>query len=407
MSALKDLFKNPTAAELEFAESYAKLPYSGQRERNFEAFAQTGLPNKRVESWKYSDLRNAVPDFSVVAASEVPESPLVSVENALEIRLNATGVVLPKSSADGVTISRKADALAMMGAEDVPVAALGAALSANPHLIVVEISKPVMQPIHLVFENDGKLNFSRVIILVREGASAVVLESQLAGSGFSSGVLEYKLEPGATLERVVYQEAAGRAVQVFTAIAQLEQGAAFRQFSLGFGAKLCRHETRVFHQGEGTTATINGAYLLSSGQHYDQTSLVRHSAPDCKTRQVCKGAVLDGAEAVFQGKFYVARKAQKTDAAMAHNALILENGGSVDAKPELEIYADDVECAHGNTVGALDADALFYMRQRGLTETAARALLTEAFILAAFDGLEDGISEILSASARNWLEAQL
>ena len=111
----------------------------------------------------------------------------------------------------------------------------------------------------------------------------------------------------------------------------------------------------------------------------------------------------DGGRAVFQGKFFVARKAQKTAAEMTHNALILENGGEVNAKPELEIYADDVECAHGNTVGALDDDALFYLRQRGIPEVQARAMLTQAFIADALDGAPESVRETLLETAHSWL----
>ncbi len=407
MTSLTDLFKNPTASELGFAELYAKMPFSGQRERNFEAFAQTGLPTRRVESWKYSDLRNAMLDLPKGGNNALPTSPLNKVDGALTLTFSASGVELPKAAVKGLSIKTRQDPLALSGAEEAPVAALGAALSANPHLIVIEATEPVANPVHLVFENSASLNFSRVVVQARAGAELTVLESHLAGEGFSSSVVEYSVEKTASVTRILYQDAKADAVQVFTGLVQLESEARFHQYGLGFGARLCRNETRVFLQGEGADIRVNSAYLLKGGKHYDQTSLVRHSAPSCVTRQLCKGAVLDGGEAVFQGKFYVARKAQQTDAEMAHNALILENGGSVDAKPELEIYADDVECAHGNTVGALDDDALFYMRQRGISEVAARALLTQAFILETFEGLDEQVSALLSESANDWLGHQL
>lgn len=407
MATLQDLFKNPTAAELELTDRYARLPFSGQRERNFEAFALAGMPSRRTETWKYSDLRNALLKLPSDLTSDLPKTPFSRVADAVTIRFLENGVEFPSHIPDGMKITGRAEPLALSGAEDTPIAALGAALATNPHMVVIDVTGTQSAPLHLVFESRSALQCARVTVLVREGVEITVLESHLAGSGFSTSVLEYSVAETAKLQRVVFQKASGAAVQVFTALVQLSASSQYQQISLGFGAKLCRNETRLFHQGSEAVAKINGAYLLSDGHHYDQTSLVRHSMPSCTTRQVCKGAVLDGGDAVFQGKFYVARKAQHTDAEMAHNALILENGGSVNAKPELEIYADDVECAHGNTVGALDGEALFYMRQRGLTERAARALLTEAFILETMDGVPDPIGDLLAAEARNWLEGSL
>lgn len=407
MSALQDLFRNPTSAELELTERYTRLPFSGQRERNFEAFASVGMPSRRTETWKYSDLRNALPKLPSDLTNDLPKTPFSGVADAVTIRFLENGVELPVHIPDGIKITRRAEPLALSGAEDTPIAALGAALSTNPHMVVIDVTGALTVPLHLTFESRAAFQSARVTVLVREGAEVTVLESHLAGSGFSTSVLEYSVAETAKLQRVVFQNASGAAVQVYTALVQLSASSNYHQTSFGFGAKLCRNETRVFHQGADAVAHLNGAYLLSDGRHYDQTSLVRHSMPSCITRQLCKGAVLDGGEAVFQGKFHVARKAQHTDAEMAHNALILENGGSVNAKPELEIYADDVECAHGNTVGALDAEALFYMRQRGLSERAARALLTEAFILETLDGMPDLICDLLAAEARIWLEGSL
>jgi Fe-S cluster assembly protein SufD len=251
------------------------------------------------------------------------------------------------------------------------------------------------------------LDFSRVSFVLRDDAQLTVYESHLASGGFSSRVVEYGLQDGAKLSRNVYQAAQKEAVQVFTALIHLNERAQLSQSSLGFGAKLCRNETRVFHHGAEALAEMNSAYLIGAGRHYDQTSLVRHSHAGCTTRQVCKGAVMDEGQAVFQGKFFVARKAQQTDAEMEHHALILENGGEVNAKPELEIYADDVQCAHGNTVGALDEDALFYIRQRGLSERSARSLLTEAFILETLENVPEEMQDCLAGKSRDWLEAHL
>jgi Fe-S cluster assembly protein SufD len=402
VSALSELFKNPSPAELELTERYARLPVNAQRERNFEAFAQTGLPHRRVEAWKYSDLRAAVQTLPEAEQGPRFETPFKDL-NTVELRFDAAGFHAPQVLPDGMRLIKQADPQALGGAEDTPVAALGAALASKPGAVLIEITKPVSEVIHLVFSTEAATQFGRVSFVLRDNTSLEVIESHVATGGFSSVVTEYGVQDGAELSRTVYQKASKSAVQVFTCLVHLNARAKFRQSGLGFGARLCRNETRVFHHGAEASARMAAAYLLGDGFQYDQTSLVRHSKSDCATDQLVKGAVMDGGRAVFQGKFYVARSAQKTAAQMAHNALILENGGEVNAKPELEIYADDVECAHGNTVGELDSDALFYLRQRGLPERQAKALLTEAFIIEALESAPESVRDMLIEEARLWL----
>ena len=157
------------------------------------------------------------------------------------------------------------------------------------------------------------------------------------------------------------------------------------------------------HQESGAQATLNAAYFSGDGYHTDITSHVRHGAPGCTTRQLTRGAVMAGGTGVFQGKFFVPRIAgQHTDADMQHNAILLEEGATVFAKPELEIYADDVECAHGNTCGELDETALFYMRQRGIPEAEARNLLIRSFMAEAIANAGD-LEEILLGEIEAWL----
>ena len=405
MTTLTELLKDPTPSEINFAERYSKLGYSGQRERNFEAFAATGLPTRRVEAWKWSDLRFALSASVDPADISLPDTPFATIEDAVTIRFAADGIELPEVIPAGLSITTKDAGNALPGAEEIPVAALAAALATKPGTLLIEVKGKVSVPLHLVFENSADQTFSHTRFVMREDAELTVYESHLGGKGFSNHVLEYSLEQRADLTRVLFQNADSASVQVFTAIIQLEAQARLKQSSLGFGAKLCRNETRIFHQGDEAHAVLNAAYLLDAGRHYDQTSLVRHSREACTTRQLVKGVVKDEGRAVFQGKFHVARAGQQTDAEMQHHALILENGGEVNAKPELEIYADDVQCAHGNTVGALDGEALFYIRQRGVLEKQAKALLTEAFLLDALGQVSDSAREPMSAEIRYWLES--
>ena len=219
-------------------------------------------------------------------------------------------------------------------------------------------------------------------------------------------MLEFDLEQGAKLNRTIFQRGGADEALAVTGIAHLGAEAEMTQTTLAFGAKVARMETRVVHQASGSKLNLNAAYLSGKGFHADITTNVRHGAPSCVTRQLTKGAVLDGGTGVFQGKFFVPRKTgQHTDADMQHQALLLEDGAQVFAKPELEIYADDVECAHGNTCGALDDAQMFYLRQRGIPETQARAMLTEAFIAEALGMADEAVRDVLLAEAQNWLSS--
>lgn len=222
-------------------------------------------------------------------------------------------------------------------------------------------------------------------------------ESMLSVDRYDATTLEARaytahVGAGATLTRVVVQTSSD-GVPLGAIRVRLEAGATFRQFTYAEGARLARFETEVSVDGEGGHVELNGVYLAGAGRHADFTSQITHAMPNGETRQLIKGAVREGGRGVFQGKILVAPHAQKTDARQNHHALLLEDGAEVFAKPELEIHADDVQCAHGNTVGGLDTDALFYMRQRGIPEMEARALLVEAF-------LAEAVSETLPEELR-------
>jgi Fe-S cluster assembly protein SufD len=216
--------------------------------------------------------------------------------------------------------------------------------------------------------------------------------------------LHIDIPEGASVTRIVLQDGEGIALNL--ARLRLGAGARFRHFVLCFGAKLARIETVVEVEGEGCEVELKGVYLCAADRHADLTSHVVHKVGHGRTRQLIKGAVRAGGRGVFQGKILVAQDAQKTDAQQHHDALLLEEGAEINAKPELEIYADDVTCAHGNTAGALDERAIFYARSRGIPEHAARAVLTEAFVLEALpDWLPDELRTDVQARITNWLGA--
>jgi Fe-S cluster assembly protein SufD len=246
---------------------------------------------------------------------------------------------------------------------------------------------------------------ARLAVSLADGVSATLLESHRGEGGYLAHArIEIALGRGARLERIILADDDAEAVSVCEADVLLGQGAAFLQTVLTGGARRQRIETRVSHPGGGAQVRIDGVYLLAGKRHADLTSVVTHEAVDGVTDQLTKGVVRDQARGVFQGRIVVRPGADRTEARMGHHALVLSDQAEVDAKPELEIYADDVQCAHGNTVGALDLEALFYIRQRGVPEAQARALLAEAFVGQVADRIEHDAAR---EAARAWIAGRL
>lgn len=241
----------------------------------------------------------------------------------------------------------------------------------------------------------------RLSIELGEGAQLTLLESHegLAAGYLADAEFDVRLAKDARLDRIVLASDQVEAVSVNTAEVDLAAGAHLAQTVLTTGAKRQRIETRVRHPGEGAHVRMDGVYLLDGRTHADLTSAVTHAGLDGATNQLIKGVVADQARGVFQGRITVAEGADRTDARMGHHALILSDRAEIDAKPELLIFADDVACAHGNTIGALDEDAIFYARQRGVPEAQARALLTEAFVGEVIDRIGD---EAVRETVRAW-----
>jgi Fe-S cluster assembly protein SufD len=225
------------------------------------------------------------------------------------------------------------------------------------------------------------------------------------GSGpLDARALDIEVMPGAVFSTVLIQTECG--VALAHRRVRLGAGARFRQFTLVTGARFARVETEVEVAGAGAAVEMNGVYLVGARMHADLTSQVILQAEGAEIRQLVRGVARKGGRGVFQGKFKVERAAQKTDAEMQHNALLLEEGAEIFAKPELEIYADDVKCSHGNTAGQLDEAAIFYLRSRGIPEVEARAMVTRAFLLEALpEWLEGEVRAEIELRINAWLGA--
>ncbi|MFI4934647.1 MAG: Fe-S cluster assembly protein SufD [Caulobacterales bacterium] len=325
------------------------------------------LPSRRDEAWRWTDLRGLIrelPPASPAFAGVLPPGPFAADE---EVRIvNGRG----------------------------------------PGAIVAAAGDTWRVALRFISVSPKTAHAAKAQITVEAGATLVLLESYegLADGYLTETDLEIALAAGARVERIVIADDRADAVLVSRAEVTLAAGARFAQTLMTSGARRQRLETNVTHPGEGASVRLDGVYLLEGQRHADLTTIVTHAGVEGTTDQLTKGVVRDQARGVFQGRITVEPGADRTDAKMGHHALILSDRAEVDAKPELEIFADDVACAHGNTVGALDEDALFYAMQRGLPEAVATAMLTEAFVGEVVDRIED---EAAREVARAWIAERL
>jgi Fe-S cluster assembly protein SufD len=268
---------------------------------------------------------------------------------------------------------------------------------------VVHVGKDVTvdRPIHLLFVSDAMaargVMYPRNLIVVERNAKATVLETYAAVGDahyFTNAVTEVAIADGATLTHVKLQRESHRAYHVGTVDVRQARDSHYVSFLFGTGGALSRSNVYTVLGGEGGGATLNGLYMLDGDQHMDHQTRIEHAEPNCYSREVYKG-VLDGtSHGVFNGKVYVRPVAQKTDGKQTNNTLLLSNKAQVDTKPQLEIFADDVKCTHGATIGRLDQMALFYMKSRGVGAELARRLLTYAFAADVIETIEvDAVRE--------------
>ncbi|MGE4045979.1 MAG: Fe-S cluster assembly protein SufD, partial [Acetobacteraceae bacterium] len=248
----------------------------------------------------------------------------------------------------------------------------------------------------------------RHMIRLAPGARLVVLETAIGdGAYLHNPVTEVHVAAGAHLTHVRLQDEAPAAFHLATIYVDVAETGTYDGFTLALGGRVSRAEFHARLAGPDAVAHLNGAQLLAGTQHADFTSVVRHAAPNGTSRQTVKNVLAGRARGVFQGRIEVARDAQKTDGYQMNQALLLSPEAEVDTKPELEIFADDVKCSHGATVGELDSEQLFYLRSRGIRDGEARSILIRAFLQEALDEVtHDAIRGILEDSVQRWWERQ-
>ncbi|HBK07516.1 MAG TPA: Fe-S cluster assembly protein SufD, partial [Acetobacteraceae bacterium] len=263
--------------------------------------------------------------------------------------------------------------------------------------------------VQLVSLSGGQGDFHpRHSIRLAKGARLTVVEISAGhGAYLLNTVAEIHVAQGAHLTHIRLQDEADTAFHVSTTYADVETGGTYDSFTLNLGARLSRTEVHAQLSGPGAITHLNAVQILAGSQHADFTTVVSHTAPSCSSRQTVKNVLADRSRGVFQGKIEVARHAQKTDGYQMNQALLLSPYAEVDSKPELEIFADDVKCSHGATVGELDAEQMFYLRSRGIPDAEAKSILVRAFLAEALDAVADEtIRGLLETAVEQWWERQ-
>ena len=397
---------------------HAPEAVNARRRAAIERFMTLGFPTTKNEDWHFTSVAPiAEREFTFVAAptGDVSRSDLEPFgfgADAWHTAVCVNGRFAPELSSfaqlePGVRVLSLADAwssapdlAALVGsilsdAEQHAFTQLNTAFMPDGVVLHIPRGVTVRRPIHLLFVTDTNaaktVMHPRNLIVVDRHAKATVVESYVSpgdASYFTNAVTEVSVGDGATLEHYKIQREGRRAFHVGTTEAKQGRDSHYISFSFATGGSLSRTNIYTKLDGDGCGSTLNGLYMLDGEQHCDHQTRIEHAAPNCFSREVYKG-VLDGrSHGVFNGKVYVHPVAQKTDGKQTNNTLLLSKDAQVDTKPQLEIYADDVKCTHGATVGKLDDMAWFYMKSRGLEAETARRLLIYAFAADVLETIE-------------------
>jgi Fe-S cluster assembly protein SufD len=423
-----------TKAEDALAEHFAALPPDDpmreMRADAFAAFMDKGLPHRRIEDWKYTDLRALMRD------APPPAGPAAPVE--MEIALARADVFAALDRArivfvNGEFVPALSDLagiegdiefasfgrfLAQGGAildrslnpAEAPVLALNSAFVRDGAVLRIREGAVLARPLEIVTGFAGErpgLQTLRHRVSVGAGAQATILQTYAGPNGIAyqtNAVTELQVGDSAHLRWVVAQEEGDQAIHLSMMLPRLGASTRYEPFTFAAGGLVARSETRLAFEAEGSHVGLRGATIARGRQHMDTTLVVTHSAPRCGGQEYFKAAMDGQSRGVFQGKIIVERGAQKTDSKMMSRALLLSEEAEFANKPELEIFADDVVCGHGATCGQIDEEMLFFLRSRGIEKAEAERMLIQAFLADAIEQIDnEPIVEALEARTRRWL----
>ncbi|MFZ1813049.1 MAG: Fe-S cluster assembly protein SufD [Rhizobiaceae bacterium] len=410
-----------TPAEDAILSAASQMEAGDARRREAAALLRDqGLPTRRVEAWHYTDLRNTLKSFAPPASR--PEAAAIAAFIDADAAIAGAarvpfldGVHLADNAdslPEGVRLTRGAAASGWRHRSDT-IAQLNTMFAGDGVRVAVDPGVNVRQAIALVHGTSTAASMAlRHSVELANGAEATFIEQHASADGIASlsnTVTGLTLEEGAKAQWVIVQQEGDAARHLAQLNVTLGKGAHLTILVLNAGGALVRREINVVVRGEGSQLVIRGVNLIAGQSHIDVTTSLIHEVPDTVSSEIFRNVVLDQGRGVFQGEIRVAQAAQKTDARMACNTLLLSDEAEFSAKPELEIFADDVQCAHGATVADIDPNHLFYLRARGIPEKLARSLLVRAFVEEVFEepvekaGME-ALGDNLVERIENWLD---
>lgn len=413
--------------ESEFHRLRETLPPApaGVRENALADFVRRGFPSVRLEDWRYTNLR----DIAGAGFSAAGVAAPVDSEIAARIAA-AIGTTAALAYVDGRPIDTGARTLPP-GVQLLPLAAAGDALGGTDAIsrsslvalntafcrsgAVLRVADGVVfdQPLHLVYATslagEARVDHVRTVISVGRRSRVTVVEHYLGRGdvgGWTNAATDITLAEAANLDHYLIQRQAPRAYHTADLAVLQAADSAFHSVSISLGARLCRNDIRSRLGGAGARCSLDGLYLASGDQHVDHHTAIEHAAPHCTSEELYKGILGGRAMGVFNGAVVVRNEGQRTDARQLNKNLLLSDAATINTKPQLEIFADDVKCSHGATTGRLDDEAVFFLRARGIDQTAARTLLTYAFANEIVERLaEPSLREQLEVAVREKLDS--
>lgn len=423
-----------TKAEEALVRNFAALsdddPLREVRAAAFDSFAEAGLPHRRVEQWKYTDLRALVRDAPEPARpapskdanealaradifSEIDRARIVFVNGQFVPALSdMTGLEADVDFASlgrfltqgGAILDRSPDS------GESPILALNTAFVRDGAVLRIREGAKLARPLdiaHVYAGAEPGLQTLRHQVVVGAGAEATIMQTHSGPDSLpyhTNVVTELQIGDGAKVKWVAAQEEGDEAVHLSLLLPRLGADVSFEPFAFLAGGRVSRNETRLSFDGEGSNLGMRGVTIASGRQHMDTTLIATHAVPRCSGQEYFKAAMAGQSSGVFQGKIIVEPGAQKTDSKMMSRALLLSENAEFANKPELEIFADDVVCGHGATCGQIDKEMLFFLRSRGIGKEEAERILVQAFLAEAIELIgEEAIVAALEVRTSRWL----
>jgi Fe-S cluster assembly protein SufD len=407
-----------TALADAFTAKFSALPGDGNvvaaRDVLFDDLKTGGLPTRRIEAWHYTDLKTllrGIPEDAPAPMIEkraalVAGAPIAYVMHGKAVDSEIEGFKI-ESYAESLTDGTAAAALVAASKDDA-IGRINGSFVRDGLSVVVPDDSVFVNPLELQAIHGAGQVHSRFPVIFGKGSKATIIERHLSvtdEAAFVSSVSEIEVQDGAEATYIILQQQGAADTHLGQLRIVMGADAKLRLFVINAGGKLVRQELRIDVNGEGSDLSIRGVNLLGGETHTDVTMVLGHNVPNTTSTEVFRNVVFDRAKGIFQGMIRVAPDAQKTDAKMACNTLLMSDDGEFSAKPELEIFADDVQCGHGATVADISDNHLYYLMARGVPRAKARAMLVNAFVDEIIEELEDEqLVEALEDIIASWLE---